>query len=291
MASPRTLDCRGRRLVLGERMLLMGILNVTPDSFYDGGQFAAPEIAFGQAGRLVAEGADLVDLGGQSTRPGNRPELPAAEEIARILPVLEPLVAALPAPVSVDTYRPEVARAALRAGAHLINDIRGFQGDPAMAEVVAEYGCPAVLMHFDRGFSGAPGDAIGRILAYFERSLGIAARAGIPPGRLVLDPGIGFAKTAEESLEIMGRLDELKVLGLPLLLGASRKSPLGHVLGLPPAERLEATLATTVLAVVQGVELVRVHDVAANGRAARVAEAVLARRPSARQRTELGSRG
>ncbi len=278
-SSFRPLDCRGRPLALGERILFVGILNVTPDSFYDGGRFTAPDAAVRQAERLVAEGADAIDLGAQSTRPGHA-EISAEEEMARVLPALESLMPALPVPISVDTYRPEVARAALAAGAHLINDVRGFQGDPAMAEVVAEYGCPVILMHFDRSFSATAGDAVGRLKDYFARSLRIADRARVARDRIVLDPGIGFAKTAAESLEIMGRLDELRVLGFPILLGASRKSALGHVLGLPPEERLEGTLATTVLAVAQGVALVRVHDVLANLRAARVAEAVLARRPA-----------
>jgi dihydropteroate synthase len=169
-----------------------------------------------------------------------------------------------------------VARAALAAGAHVVNDVHGFQGDPAMAGVVAEAGCPVVLMHWERGFSAAPGDPIDKITAYFARSLSLAQAAGVAADRIILDPGIGFAKTAEESLAITGRIAELKSLGFPLLLGISRKSSLGHALGgLPPEDRLEGTLATTVLAVVAGVEFVRVHDVLANFRAARTAEAVL----------------
>jgi dihydropteroate synthase len=275
----RSLDCRGRRLVLGGRTLVVGILNATPDSFYDGGRHAGAEAAFEHAARLVGEGADAIDLGGQSTRPGERPEIPVSEEIDRILPVLRRLVADLPVPISIDAHRPEVARAALEDGAHLVNDVRGFQGDPGMAAVVAEFGCPVVLMHWDPGFSGGTGDRIERIRAYFSRSLGIAKAAGIGPERIILDPGIGFSKTAEESLEIMGRLDELRQIGFPVMLGASRKSSIGQVLGVPAEERLEGTLATTALAVAQGVEFVRVHDVRANVRAARVAEAILARRP------------
>jgi dihydropteroate synthase len=274
--APRFLDCRGRRLALGRETLLAGIVNVTPDSFYDGGQFATTESAVGQGRRLAAEGAALLDVGGQSTRPGAREEIGAAEEIARVLPVVEQLAAALAVPISIDTHRPEVARAALAAGAHLVNDVHGFQGEAAMAGVVAEFGCPVILMHWDRGFSAAPGDAIEKIKGYFARSLALARAAGVAAAGIILDPGIGFAKTAEESLEIIGRIGELRSLGYPLLLGASRKSSLGHALGgLPPEERLEATLATTVLAVMAGVEFVRVHEVRPNLRAARTAEAVL----------------
>jgi dihydropteroate synthase len=274
--SVHILDCRGRQVALGRETQLMGILNVTPDSFYDGGRFATTEAAVGQARRLVEEGAAVVDVGGQSTRPGAREEIGVEEEIARVRPVVERLAAAVAVPISIDTFQPEVARAALAAGAHLVNDVRGFQGDPAMAAVVAQYRCPVVLMHWDRGFSAAPGDAIGKIIAYFGRSLALARAAGVAEEGIILDPGIGFSKTAEESLEITGRIGELKTLGHPLLLGISRKSSIGHALGgLPAEDRLEGTLAATALAVAQGVELIRVHDVRANLRAARMAEAVL----------------
>jgi len=229
-----------------------------------------------QGRRLESEGAAAIDLGGQSTRPGERIELSAAEEIARVLPVLERLVPALAVPISIDTHQPEVARAALAAGAHLVNDVRGFQGDPAMAAAVAEYACPVILMHWDRGFAAMPGDAIEKLKRYFARSLEIARAAGVPEERIILDPGIGFAKAPSQSLEITGRIGELKSLGFPLLLGISRKSAIGHALGgLPPEERLEGTLATTVLAAAEEIEFVRVHDVLANFRAARTAEAVL----------------
>lgn len=268
------LDCRGRPLAIGGETRFVGIVNTTPDSFFDGGKFGSAEAAAAQAVRLAAEGAAAIDLGGQSTRPGHS-EVSATEEIARVRPHLERIIEAVPLPVSIDTYKPAVARAALAAGAHWVNDVRGFQGDPEMARIVAEYGCPAILMHNDRDFVSAPGDTIEKIKRFFVRSLEIAAAAGIPGERIILDPGIGFAKTAEQSLEILARLDELRSLGFPLLVGASRKSAIGQVLGLPPEERLEATLATTVLAVCQGAELLRVHDVQANLRAARVAEAVL----------------
>lgn len=278
----RVLDCRGRRLPLGERTLIVGVLNATPDSFYDGGLHAAAPAAIAHAEKLVAEGADMIDLGGQSTRPHRTAELGPDEELSRIAPLIEELPRRLPVPISIDTYHPEVARAALAAGVHVLNDVHGFQRDPAMAKVAAAFGCPVILMHFDRGFSGGAGDAIARMKAYFDRSLRIAERAGVSADRIILDPGIGFAKTHDESLELMGRLAELKAFGFPVLLGASRKSSIGSVQGLRPEERLEGTLAATVLAVAQGVDFVRVHDVRANLRAARVAEAILARAGAAR---------
>ena len=274
-AGPRALDCRGRRLSLGGETALFGILNVSPDSFYDGGRFADLAAALAQGRRLAGEGAAALDVGGQSTRPGHA-EIPPEEEIARVRPLIEVLVRELPLPVSIDTYKPEVARAALQAGAHLLNDVRGFQGDPAMAGIAAEFGCPAILMHWEEGFRAEGGDPLPRLARYFERSLALARAAGVGPERIILDPGIGFAKTPEQSLEIMGRLGELRELGCPLLLGASMKSVIGHALALSdPADRVEGTLATTALAVSQGVECVRVHDVRANLRAARMAEAVL----------------
>lgn len=272
--TPRVLDCRGRPLSLGGETRLVGIVNATPDSFFDGGRLPDAAAAAARAAALVGEGAAAVDVGGQSTRPGHA-EVPEAEEIARVVPVIERAAPDLAVPISIDTYRPAVARAALAAGAHLVNDVRGFQGDPELARVVAAHGCPVILMHNDPGFGGAPGDAVARIRGFFERSLEIADRAGVARDRVILDPGIGFAKEAAHSLEILGRLDELRRLGFPLLVGASRKSSLGHALGgLPPEERLEGTLAATALAVWQGVELLRVHDVRANLRAARVARAI-----------------
>ncbi len=256
--------------------MLVGILNITPDSFFDGGKFATAEAALLQARRLIAEGAGMLDLGGQSTRPGHE-EVSVAEEIARVVPVIAVLASQTPVPLSIDTYKPEVARAALRAGAHLINDVHGLQRAPEMAAVAVEFDCPVIVMHHDATFPEFTGDPIEKIRAFFLRSLEIAVQAGIGRDRTILDPGIGFAKTHEQNLAILGRLAELKTLGCPLLLGASRKSVIGRVLGappLPPEERLEGTLATTALAVWQGVDFIRVHDVQANLRAARTAHAI-----------------
>jgi dihydropteroate synthase len=269
------LDCRGRELLLGGEPRIVGILNVTPDSFFDGGRFTSVEAAVAQAHRLVAEGAAMIDLGGQSTRPGYE-EVPLEEEIRRVVPVITALAKSLPVPVSIDTYRSAVARAALQAGAHLLNDIHGLLRDPGLATVAAEFGCPVVVMHNEPGFNEATGDPLARMLRFFERSIATAVRAGVPAERLILDPGIGFAKTQAQNLTILARLPELRALGRPLFLGASRKSVVSHVLDLPPTERLEGTLAITSLAAWHGVELIRVHDVQANLRAARMAAALRA---------------
>ncbi len=276
---PREMDCRGLRLEYGATTVIVGILNATPDSFSDGGRWKDPAEAEAGVRRMIAEGAGIVDIGGQSTRPGHA-EIPPEEEMARVRPILARLAPSPPAPISIDTYRPRVARSALEAGAHMINDEHGFQGDPEMPAVAAEFGCPVILMHCEAGFAAAAGDPLERLKRFFARSIEIAGRAGVPEGRLILDPGIGFHKTQAQNLEILARISELGSFGLPLLLGVSRKSVIGHVLGGTPDERLEGTLATTVLAVSQGVAFVRVHDVLANVRAARMAEAVLAARPN-----------
>lgn len=274
-STSRILDCRGRPLALGGESAVMGILNVTPDSFSDGGQFASLEAAVAQAERMVAEGAAIIDVGGQSTRPGYT-EISAEEEIARVIPVIRALVERIAVPLSIDTYKPAVARAALEAGAQVLNDIRGLQGDSELLAVAREWGCPVVVMHQELGFAQADGDTIDKLNTYFRRSIATAEEAGISVERLILDPGIGFGKSQAQNLEIAGRMGELRELGLPLLLGASRKSFIGNVLGLPAPERLEGTLATTALAAWEGVELIRVHDVAANVRVARVIAAIRA---------------
>lgn len=272
-ANIHRLDCRGRELVLGGEPRIVGILNVTPDSFFDGGRFTVVETAVARALHLVAEGAAMIDIGGQSTRPGYQ-EVPVEEEIRRVVPVITMLAECLPVPISIDTYRGAVARAALRAGAHVLNDIHGLLRDPELAGVAAEFHCPVVVMHNEPGFNEATGDPLARMLRYFERALATASGAGIPVDRIVLDPGIGFAKTQVQNLAILARLPELRTLGRPLFLGASRKSVVSHALDLPAGERLEGTLAITSLAAWHGVELIRVHDVQANLRAARMAGAI-----------------
>jgi len=270
---PRVLDCRGLRVELSGEPVIMGIVNVTPDSFYDGGRHATTEAAVRHAEQLIAEGAGMLDIGGQSTRPGHQ-EVSDEEEIARVAPVIAALAEKTTVPLSIDSYKPAVARAALEAGAHVVNDIHGFQKEPELARLAAQYGAAAIAMHFDEAFAAEPGDVIERQLTFFRRTIAIAAEAGLPAERLVLDPGIGFHKTQEQNLELVARVGELRALGLPVLLAASRKSVIAHVLGLPPEERLEGTLATTAIAAWQLVEFLRVHDVRANLRAARMAAAL-----------------
>lgn len=275
--SPRILRCRDKTVQLDAGPVIVGILNVTDDSFFDGGRFVAVDAAVAQALRLVAEGAGMIDVGGQSTRPGFV-ELTPDDEMARVIPVIEKLVPQLPVPLSIDTYKVPVARAALDAGVHVLNDVYGLQRDPAMARLAADFDCPVVVMHQEAGFKEVAGEPIAPLLRFFENSRQIARRAGLAEEHLIFDPGIGFGKTHAQNLQLLARLDALRAAGRPLLLGVSRKSVIGNVLELPPPERLEGTLATTVLAVWQGVELIRVHDVAPNARAARMAAALRGQR-------------
>jgi len=265
----------GARLFEGPGPFLMGVVNATPDSFSDGGRFLDAGAAAAQAERLAAEGADLVDLGGESTRPGSSP-VPAEEEARRVVPVIERLRAAgFRLPISVDTCKAAVARAALAAGADLVNDIQGLT-DPAMARVVAEAGAPVVLMHMRGTPATMDGlasydDLLGEVAAELRAALARAAAAGIPAERVILDPGLGFAKTPEQSVTLLARVGELRALGRPLLVGPSRKRFIGHLTGAPVEDRLPGTLAAVTACVLAGVELVRVHDVAAARQAALVA--------------------
>lgn len=256
----------------GKRTRVMGILNLTPDSFFDGGRHDSAEKAGLQALQLEKEGADWLDLGAESSRPGAS-IISEGEELRRLLPVIKRIRGVIRVPISVDTAKASVAKVALSAGATWINDIWGLQGDAAMASVVAEAGASVVIMHNQRG-TQYPDGVVAGINRFFESSLRRAAQAGIPMERIVLDPGIGFGKTPEQNLAVLCSLREFRVFGRPLLLGASRKSVIGHVLDLPPAERLEGSLATTVAAVAAGVDAVRVHDVQAHVRAARMADAI-----------------
>jgi dihydropteroate synthase len=262
--------------------LLMGVVNVTPDSFSDGGLFADAEAAIAQGRRLAAEGGAIVDIGGESTRPGGAP-VDEAEEKRRVLPVIAAL-AGSGVLISIDTIKPDVAAAALEAGAHIVNDVRGLQGDPALARVAAEHGAGVVAMHNPALFgstTGTEGDAVGACIAYFRKSMEIADRAGIAADRIVLDPGLGFGKTLEQNLALIARLDELAALGLPLLLGASRKSFLGRLLDRPVDQRLLGTLAAHMAAALNGAAILRVHDMAEHVDFVRVAAALRAARAGA----------
>lgn len=251
---------------------VMGILNVTPDSFSDGGRWLERDAALRQAAKMAAEGAAIIDIGGESTRPGHRP-VGAEEEAARVLPVIAAVKRETGLPVSVDTYRHETARLALEAGADMINDIWGLRYDGGeMARLIAQSGAACCLMHNRK--SAEYSDFMPELLEGLRGTLDLAAAAGIARERIILDPGIGFAKSCGQNLTAMHRLDELAALGCPVLLAASRKSVIGLSLGLPVEERLEGTLATTAIGVLQGATFVRVHDVKENLRAARMALAI-----------------
>ena len=270
-----------RRGGRGSPPLIMGIVNVTPDSFSDGGMFLAAEAAVEQGELLASQGAALLDIGGESTRKDATP-VTAEEELRRVTPVVEWLQKTR-ALVSIDTMKPVVAEAAIKAGASIVNDVRGLQGDPGLATVAARTRAGVVIMHNPALLGSAeplPGDPIEICLAYFEKSLSIARRAGIPDDRIVLDPGFGFGKSLEQNLELLARFSELNQLGFPLLAGTSRKSFIGRVTGREADDRLSGTIATTVAAALAGAAIVRVHDVLEHIDAMRMAAAIRAAAPS-----------
>lgn len=268
-----------RPFVWGQRTYLMGILNITPDSFSDGGEFYSIDAALTQGQQLVAAGADILDVGGQSTRPGAM-EISLQEELGRVIPVIQNLRQTLDCPISIDTTRSEVAIAAIAAGADLINDVSGGEADAAMLTTVAELGVPYILMHR----RGTPetmqtlthyDNVIAELIRYFQERLEAAAKAGIDRDRIILDPGIGFAKTTAQNIEIFQGLGQLRQLGYPLLVGPSRKSFIGHLLNQPDAkERVWGTAAACCGAIAQGVDILRVHDVAPMNQVCRVADAL-----------------
>ena len=252
---------------------VMGALNVTPDSFYDGGQFMAPEAALAQAQRMIAEGADIIDIGAELTRPyGGMQPISAELETERLRPILAGVVS-LGVPVSIDSMKADVTSFALDAGALIANDVWGLQGDPAMAPLAAARNVPVIVMH-NRDRADSAIDIMKDIAAFFTRSLAIADRAGIPLGNIVLDPGIGFGKTAEQSMIALARLDELRAFGLPLLVGASRKSFMASVMPSQARERLGGSIAAHVIAARNGARIIRTHDVAETVQALRIAAAI-----------------
>ena len=261
------------RLLAKRRTLVMGVINVTPDSFSDGGHFLEPQAAIAQARRLAAEGADILDIGAESTRPyGGAVRVTLEEERARLQPILSEVIA-LGCPVSIDTMKASVAAWALDRGAAMANDVWGLQRDPDMARVVAERRGPVIIMH-NRDAADPDIDIVADVTAFFERSLDIAERAGIMRGRIVLDPGIGFGKTPEQSVTCIARLDAWRHFGLPILVGASRKRFIHTILPSQPMERLGGSLAAHLLAVENGAAIVRVHDVAPTVQALAVAAAI-----------------
>ena len=269
----------GKKLTLGRRTLVMGILNVTPDSFSDGGKWNTRDTALRHMEEMVQDGADIIDLGAESSRPGFVP-MGAAEEMERLMPFLETVLAECPVPVSVDTFKAETARAALSAGAHMLNDICGLQyaeETGAMARVAAEADVPVVVMHNQNGTEYQE-DILGEMRVFFERSFALADAAGLLREKIILDPGIGFGKTAEQNMHVLRRMDELVSydgVEYPVLLGASRKSFIGAALGLPVEERMEATGAACVLGIERGAAIVRVHDVKPIARMCRMTDAIL----------------
>jgi dihydropteroate synthase len=269
-----------RMLVLGERTLVMGVLNVTPDSFSDGGRYLDSERAVARALAIEREGADILDIGGESTRPGSL-GVSAPEEMRRVIPVLEKLRGRLKVPISIDTSKSEVAEAAIYQGAELINDVTGLRADPRLAEIAAKRKLPLILMHMH----GEPGtmqqkpfarDVMRDVITGLRQSIAAALRAGVAKSQIVLDPGLGFGKKAEQSFELIARIPELARLGFPLLIGASRKSFVGKALkGAPKEERAWGTAATVAASVLGGAHIVRVHDVAEMLQVARVADAIM----------------
>lgn len=260
------------------KTLVMGVMNITPDSFYDGGRLACPEAARLRAEELVGDGADWLDVGAESSRPGAAP-IGQQEELSRLLPALE-VVLGVGVPISVDTYHAETARRAVVAGATMINDITALRGDPEMAAVIAEAGCACVLMHMQgtpETMQHAPeyDDVVDAISRFFEERIAFAVRAGIREDRIWLDPGFGFGKSPEHNLTLLRRLSEFTRFGRPLLIGTSNKSTIGKVLDLPVGERAEGTAATVAIGIANGARAVRVHDVKAMARVARMSDAIV----------------
>lgn len=277
MHTSHTIPLRHRPpLILGQRALIMGILNVTPDSFSDGGYHNHVDAALAHASLMLAQGADILDIGGESTRPGAGP-VGVQEELDRVMPVIDALRAdGVTTPISIDTMKPLVADQALQAGADIVNDVNGLQGAPEMAEIAALHSAPVIAMHWDRNWTTET-DPIPAIASYFQDTLAIASKTGIEPSKIILDPGFGFAKTLNQNYSILRQLPDLTRIfpDQPLLIGTSRKSMIGRLLDNQPSERLPGTIATSVQAYERGGHIFRVHDVAENRDALRVAQATL----------------
>jgi dihydropteroate synthase len=267
--------CGDLELRWGERTYVMGILNLSPDSFSGDGVGDDVEAAVAQAKRLVDDGADIIDVGGESTRPGAKP-VSADDELRRVMPVIENLAGELSVPISIDTYKSAVASRAVKAGAGMINDVWGLKGDPGLAQVAAEAGVPVILVSYLQ--DSARYDIITEVISSLKRSIEQAMAAGVAEPNIIIDPGIGFGKSAEQNLEIIRRLPELKALNRPILLGTSRK----FMLNQPPDQRLEATAATVAIGIANGVDMVRVHDVRQMVQVCRMSDFIIRRRQSGR---------
>lgn len=273
------LHLRSRDIDLEQKVVVMGILNVTPDSFYDGGRYTGEDEALARVEEMIGEGADIIDVGGESVRPGVDP-IGLNEELGRVIPVIEKIKKQFSIPICVDTYKAEVARQAIEEGAEMVNDISALRYDPDLRKVVAGYGVPVVLMHIKgtpKNMQDNPryGSLMEEIISYLDSSIKLAEEAGADGRGIIVDPGIGFGKTTAHNLEILRRLEELASLGKPILVGLSRKSFIGNVLGLPQEERLEGGLAATCMAVWRGARLVRTHDVSPTRRAVDMVQAIL----------------
>jgi dihydropteroate synthase len=262
----------------GEKTYIMGVVNLSPDSFSGDGIGGDIERTVAQARRMVDEGADIIDVGGESTRPGTEPMSigDVEDELALVIPAIERLVKEISVPISIDTYKSLVAVRALEAGAGVINDIWGLKKDPALARVAAEKGVPVILMANERDAPPKTG-IVARVMADLQNGIDIAVKAGVPPQNIIVDPGIGFGKTLEQNLELVNRLSELKSLGKPILLGTSRKSMIGLVLDQPPERRLEGNLAVTAIGIANGADIVRVHDVKETALVCRMSDAIIRR--------------
>ena len=254
----------------GKKTYIMGILNVTPDSFSDGGSYTNIESAVKHAKEMIEEGADIIDVGGESTRPGHK-FVSDEEEINRVTPIIKILKNEIHVPISIDTYKSKVAEEALKLGVDMVNDVWGLTYDEDMANIIGKYDASVCIMHNQEG-TDYEKDIMESIKDFLQNSIDIALKAGIKKEKIVLDPGIGFGKTSEQNLEVLRRLNELETLGYPILLGTSRKSVLGNIVGCEPKERVEATVATTVCGIRDGVDIVRVHDVKENLQAAKIAD-------------------
>jgi dihydropteroate synthase len=270
--------CGNTEFFWGEKTYVMGICNLSPDSFSGDGLGDDIEATVAQAKRMVAEGADIIDVGGESTRPGTEPlsENDFEDELKLVIPAIERLAAELTVPISIDTYKAGVASRAVAAGANMINDIWGLKRDPRLAQVAAEMGVPIILMANERDAPPRVG-ILAKVISDLETGIGIALEAGVAPENIIVDPGIGFGKSPEQNLELINRLDELKRLNKPILVGTSRKSIIGLVLELPPNQRLEGNLAVTAIGIANGADIVRVHDVRETVLVCRMSDAVIRR--------------